>query len=86
LVSEADSGVREGEAESSHCAGSDLDWRWSMTTGLIDDPEPRGLGLKLVVADFSEQNHGLGLHGALLSLVRSRRSPLAVPSIVAPGL
>jgi hypothetical protein len=35
---------------------------------LIDDVEPRGLGLQLVVTDFRKQNHRLGLHDVLLSL------------------
>jgi hypothetical protein len=62
-----DSSVRECDPESSQSAGNDLDCRWSASTGLINDLEPRGLGLQLVVANFRKQNQGLGLHGALLS-------------------
>jgi hypothetical protein len=55
--SETGSGVRERDPELLPRTRHDPDCRWSVSTHLIDDPEPRGLGLKLVVANFSEQNH-----------------------------
>ena len=44
-------------------------WDCSVSTRLIDDVEPRGLGLQLVVVDLRKQNHGLGLHDVLLSFL-----------------
>jgi hypothetical protein len=77
--------VREGDLESSQCAGNDPDCRWPVSAGLIDDPQPRGFGLKLVVANFRKQNQGLGLHDVLLSLSSGPVAcqPLAGPSIAA---
>jgi hypothetical protein len=54
-----------------------------VSTRLIDDPEPRGLGLKLVVANFRKQNHGLGLHDVLLSL---SSGPVAHQSLAGPSI
>jgi hypothetical protein len=68
--------VREFDRASSPNAGNDQAWCCSVSTCLIDDLESRGLGLKLVVADFRKQNHGLGLHDVLLSL---SSGPVALP-------
>jgi hypothetical protein len=77
--------VRGCDLESSQCARNDRDCGWPVSTGPIGDLEPRGLGLPLVVEDFSKQNQGLGLHDALLSLSSgpAAEQSLAVPLIAA---
>ena len=60
--------VREFDPASSQQAIKAHAWGFPASKRPIDDVEPRDLSLQLVVADFREQNHGLGLHGVLLSL------------------